>query len=523
MNNKRLPDTRAKKTQNKVDRRSIIASIISTAVTLSSKIAYPSDASAIAGEDAHIMENDLKLFSEGSWTVLLPLEPCGGGAVCVRFTVAGAESSSSSPSQKIPTPSLPFRVYRAIVDTGSPYLVIPDGDDDGFDVYVDADSGIGNPFIRWIQSFLENNVFHGNDDNLLPSSLVLEDSKYVPTEEIYGSQLGTILWKKSQIQFRDPQLVTKRNPEESDFDKLVFGVMDPALTRESGGALLGLVKNSNISSEKVQLRPTFLDQEQIRVMSSYKRMKINDNGNNDGNDNEANLDEYLELPISSFTLDAPGRKLILSSRSLLPSPIHPSYFDIIPLVDLRPLGDFVEHYACYVEHLVLNGVNVYLSPSNKRKIVAVFDSGLTGCLLNQPLWDELLKKENASNLDNKDNNNESNEVIQVDPNEINTLEVQILSYAEMEKQQYQNKIKQPSGKQNKILDGKTMESRPLVSIASGKSTSRLFYVAPISLDWFDDETTAPYVVVLGQTFLEKGQLTVDIENRRALFEERLKD
>ena len=45
----------------------------------------------------------------------------------------------------------------------------------------------------------------------------------------------------------------------------------------------------------------------------------------------------------------------------------------------------------------------------------------------------------------------------------------------------------------------------------------LFYIEPIDLDWFDDEQCAPYVIILGQTFLRKGVLTIDMDDRRASF------
>lgn len=44
-----------------------------------------------------------------------------------------------------------------------------------------------------------------------------------------------------------------------------------------------------------------------------------------------------------------------------------------------------------------------------------------------------------------------------------------------------------------------------------------FYVKPIDLDWFDDELNSPYVIVLGQTLLNQGALTIDLDTRVATF------
>ena len=39
----------------------------------------------------------------------------------------------------------------------------------------------------------------------------------------------------------------------------------------------------------------------------------------------------------------------------------------------------------------------------------------------------------------------------------------------------------------------------------------------LDLDWFDDEQNSPYVIVLGQTLLNQGALTIDLDTRVATF------
>ena len=52
---------------------------------------------------------------------------------------------------------------------------------------------------------------------------------------------------------------------------------------------------------------------------------------------------------------------------------------------------------------------------------------------------------------------------------------------------------------------------------SSREEDRRFYVQPIDLDWFDGEQYSPYVIVLGQTFLARGALTIDMNERMATF------
>jgi hypothetical protein len=161
----------------------------------------------------------------------------------------------------------------------------------------------------------------------------------------------------------------------------------------------------------------------------------------------------------------------------------------MPLVDLREYGDFVDHYAVKVDSVTFDGVSVtsrllqkVTNSSVERPIVAVFDSGLTGCLLTRPFWDAVQRvtlKEYTKNSDTID--------------QFQSVAVSI-KHMPKSKQSGSTKIQSSKGED-----------------------PRLFYVDPIDLDWFDDEQTCPYVIVLGQTFLSKGNLIIDMERRLSLF------
>ena len=149
----------------------------------------------------------------------LPLEPASGGTFCVRCTVFDINANS-------------FQVYRTIVDTGSPYLVLPF-----------AGNGSGR---KKRQRFTK--VKEDNDDALL-----LSLSEYQSTSEIYGAVSGQIDWKLARYSFRDPRLQIRRQYNYQEITSAgVLGVLDEALTNEATGGgtfqpygLLGLTKQQS--------------------------------------------------------------------------------------------------------------------------------------------------------------------------------------------------------------------------------------------------------------------------------------
>ena len=415
--------------------------------------------------------------------VELPTEASPGGTSSVRLTLMGKETTVSPRRKKYSGQGIrmvPYQVVRMVVDTGSPYLVAADGAAtncviaSGFiSVGEDDASFQNNLFDALLSSFSE-------DDEEDTNAFEFMQSDYDATEEICGSQTGQIFWKGATVKFRDPKLVSS-----SPSGQVVLGVLDEALAAESGGPLLGLVKRSNAGSTKIQRRPTLL--EQIRIASP---------------DNPTLLSE-----VASFRLDYPNKALTLSTQAMLPPADVTKSFD---LVDLRPLGDFVEHYACLVEEVVFDGIS-YTSEAlasqneprksgmgrrKKRDIVAVFDSGLTGCLLIKPFYDRLVGGEG------------------LDPSKFSSVEVRIKPSSSSER----NGKRKVNYNRRKKKQGSSSDSQQLCTISSSKDTNKLYYVAPISLDWFDDEESAPYVIVLGQTFLCQGCLTVDIDDRKAAFQ-----
>jgi hypothetical protein len=395
-----------------------------TSTSIASKL--PSDTSpSLTQHEQNSITTINDLWHDNDY-ITIPLEKCSGGRYCLRVTVS-YEPVISRLDKSLSY--VPYKVFKLAIDTGSPYLVISDGSE--FASFVnEMNSNDQNAFS--FMSILSRRLA------LIDREIkyVFPDSGYAPTIDIYGSQSGSISWKKTLIQ------ISKSNVLKS----VVLGVLDKNLAEESGGSLLGLVRNQkNIVTEKVQPRPTLLYQLAV------------ENG-----------------AISSFQIDGPNQLLTLSRKSMISTG---SERNAISLFDLRPLGDFVDHYAVEVMELKFDGMSFTPESIDKgigsnvmRKIVAVFDTGLTGCLLTSPLWDDLSR-------------------MGLHLKEIKDITVSTKTIS------------------NLVFQFETSET-----------DNPYFNVHPINLDWFTDEDTCPYVVVLGQTFLNRASLTIDIDDRKVCFE-----
>lgn len=426
--------------ENKLDRRAFLHGIIQTASIIHTEVARAGDSNVEAIRPI---------------TVHLPLERASGGTLSVRCTLFDNTLDS-------------FKVYKAIVDTGSPYLVLP-----STELHDDLPEWMGRSITKVF------NIFGGT--SFIDDSNLLLKSEYQPTEEIYGSVKGKIDWNLADYRFGDPRLQISSSFDSSSVgisNRGIVGTLDTALTKEATGgadkepyALLGLIQNSNVNADQTRFpppRPTFLEQERIAL--AY------DEGG-------STLDEYK---IKSFSVDAPSRELTLSTSTLIASEK-----DAISLVDLRQYGDFVDHYSVLVDTVAFDGISIsskrlqHVSGSSiERPIVAVFDSGLTGCLLTRSFW-------NAMQMIMADLNGSPTG----NPHEVKSA---VVSFGT------------PPHTTRPVSTGAKIKS-------SIYESPRLFYVDPIDLDWFDDEQTCPHVIVLGQTFLNKGILTIDMERRLSTF------
>jgi hypothetical protein len=157
--------------------------------------------------------------------------------------------------------------------------------------------------------------------------------------ETYDGREGNVAWRQGSLAFGSLQLAKN----------VVFGVLSDQLVGRPGGVFLGLVKH-----EAEGIRPTFLGQ------TSFQ----------------------------SFTVDlraADSPQLVLSTAPMVPVDAR-----WMPMVDLRPFGSPVEHYATRVVSLRVNGLDI--RPADGKPTFAIFDTGTTGLAISGALWDECLAR-----------------------------------------------------------------------------------------------------------------------------------
>jgi len=361
----------------------------------------------------------------------IPLEPGQGGSLCARLLL------SSSDGKEFLGP------FGAIVDTGSPYLLLPPAGGGGSRKFSSPWAPAGG-------------------------------AAGLRTTEIYGTQSGTIRWRESS----SPVVLRTAVPgPRVASGGVIFGVPDRRIFTEAmaGGdaPLLGLISRANAD---VDPQRNF----DRRIPTLLSQLRLVPGGECGGGCGSG-------LPVKSYRFDAPGRTLTLSAAPLLRSGAGPgSKAGIFELADLRVYGDFVDHPAAILCGLSFDGVPKF----GGRTVAAVFDTGLTGCLLSRGLWEEVAAARTAAG--------ES-----VQP--IRSVEVTIPGA-------------RPVGTNGRALAQPSRRRRDVVALRAGSGPGGRGFlpVAPVDLDWFVEED-APHVVVLGMAFLWKGVLTVDAEDGRAAF------
>ena len=227
-------------------------------------------------------------------------------------------------------------LFRAVLDTGSPFLMIPGS----CSANTRAKTGC----------YREQGV---------PSGLET-------TFEIFDGFEGEVEWRKAPFSF-----VNATGSMIVSSPSVVFGVADDGILSGPGGVFFGLIKNT----EK-RIRPSFLGQTDITSFVIDLR-RANDNLFAAGPSPIASTDA-IDVEIAA----ASSPSLTLSTVPLLTS------VDFIPMTnDLRKnYGDPVQHYVAKAKAIVIDGIP--LIPTNRKPIYVIFDTGVTGMVVSKELFDQ---------------------------------------------------------------------------------------------------------------------------------------
>jgi len=231
---------------------------------------------------------------------------------------------------------------RGVVDTGSPFLTMEGRCTDYWGCLKESDahpSGYGDTY----------EIYGLQEDGV--TRWVLGDARFDGevvdvTGETVGPPVGPPAgWAETSRVTSGNKLATK---QRFTFPEVLLGVTSEVTAKEgSSGSPASYAPFVGLVKERAGdwIRPTFLGQ----------------------------------TDVTSFSLDFATDTLVLSRREQIPRELRAG---TMSMVDLRPLGSPVFHYAVAVEELWINGSR----HKTDVPIYVVFDSGTTGMLVDRDLF-----------------------------------------------------------------------------------------------------------------------------------------
>ena len=272
--------------------------------------------------------------------------------------------------------------FKAVLDTGSPFLMIP--------------GSCG-------QNTRKKAGCYRNQGIPVP--------KLTPTIEIFDGFQGEVNWRSARFEFWDvnnndsinnyvaaaaaastastasvPTLQTQQRiisvdtaDDNNDTTKkpVIFGVASEAIMGGPGGVFFGMIRDTD-----ARIRPSFLGQTGVRAFR-------------------------VNLATQPRTLTLSNRDLIATTSddgTTSTSTETTAVADYIPMTNIlrRRFGDPVGHYTASAQSIFVDGYPLVDTAIDKNsKILVIFDTGVTGMVVSRGLFDEqytLARKRRAKTL-----------------------------------------------------------------------------------------------------------------------------
>mmetsp|Transcript_22075 Transcript_22075/g.53451 ORF Transcript_22075/g.53451 Transcript_22075/m.53451 type:complete len:484 (+) Transcript_22075:156-1607(+) len=254
--------------------------------------------------------------------------------------------------------------FGAIVDTGSPFLLVPRESD-----------ATCRPEYEW-------GCFHREESR--------EATGLGPTLERFDGNEGWVEWREGEFSF-DASASKDGTSQSLLFPRslMTFGVISESLMDGPGGIFLGLVKHAD-----TRIRPSFLGQSDVSAFSVDLRER--------GDDAPKALTLYGTAATSGTTVSErrTGGTWSDSSSVKIGDTTSTSFTDMLPRQSAVPLirtlnkryGDPTVHYVGMASSIIVNGShNLSSSPTSERggrKIYCILDTGCSGMSVSPGLFDE---------------------------------------------------------------------------------------------------------------------------------------
>ena len=189
----------------------------------------------------------------------------------------------------------------------------------------------------------------------------IRPSPYGETYEVYGLQVdSSTVWCLGDLRFTTGLNNDDSRSRSRDWNlrEMVLGVVNGSMANV-GGSING-ANASFVGLTKYRqdwIRPTFLEQ----------------------------------TDVSSFSMNFEKETLTLSRKNLID---RRNDANVLAMIDLRPLGSPVYHYAVLLDDLYINGEKHKFKNKNEKTYV-IFDSGTTGLLVSQDLYENSAFRDGA--------------------------------------------------------------------------------------------------------------------------------
>ena len=212
-----------------------------------------------------------------------------------------------------------------------------------------ADYKIGDASVRGVidtgSPFLTIQGGEGSKEWGFLTQMDVRPSPFDETYEVYGLQIdSSTTWCLGDVN------IVESDRKQWMMNEVILGVTNNSIANKNGSSNAAHASFIGLSKFRQDwIRPTFLEQTDVK----------------------------------SFKMDFVNETLTLSRKNLIDATNDKN---VLRMIDLRPLGSPVYHYACILDELYVNGEK-HEFKNKDQKTYVIFDSGTTGLLISEDLFE----------------------------------------------------------------------------------------------------------------------------------------
>lgn len=392
--------------------------------------------------------------------------------------------------------------FRAVLDTGSPFLMIPgscgsntrarsgcylqQGRPTGLQNTIEIFSGFEGD-VEWrVGSFEFVDVILSNTDTSEASSMLSQRHPSPPPPPlIFGRPMPRHTATNTDDDGDNNSIKSDDSVALPTDRDVIFGVASEDIMTGPGGVFFGMIRDTDR-----RIRPSFLGQTNVKSFQVDMKSRP----------------RTLTLSTTSIITSDTNKNFTIQSSNNKP----PAYHHYVPLSDLlrTRYGDPVQHYTIRAKSMEVNGHTLVSDDESTRSrpLLVIIDTGVTGMVVSRDLFNQ--QYDNARRR--KDKNLFGTVSLSFDTRRISSTK----------KNNDNNLGSSPSSSQGLALI-------PIPTSQDSNDVITLSAVKPLATP-FDPEQSwtkfnrrnannglqPPHLIVLGLAFLEDHTITIDIDEQR---------